>query len=104
MIRADSVPLNPAPAWARPDGNWREISEAAALYFAAAALDALEAVARSDAWSGVWRPMSRRRAMPDRSGSKLGRGVHSTLCNHFRTVQKSRSSVMQKRETHVQIA
>jgi hypothetical protein len=50
MIRLDSVPFEPprAPAWARPSGNWREISEAEALTFAGAAIAALDAVARSD--------------------------------------------------------
>jgi hypothetical protein len=58
MIRADSIPLEPvrAPAWARPGGAFREISEAEALYFAGAALAALDLFARSDPpWAGAWR-------------------------------------------------
>jgi hypothetical protein len=46
----------PAPAWARPGGNWREISEPEALFFAGAALAALDFFVRSDPpWAGAWR-------------------------------------------------
>ena len=58
MIRVEPVPFEPprAPAWARPGGSFREISEAEALFFAGAALSALDSVARSDPpWAGVWR-------------------------------------------------
>ena len=58
MIRVDPAPfdLPRAPAWARPSGNLREISEAEALYFAGAALAALDSVARSEpSWAGAWR-------------------------------------------------
>jgi hypothetical protein len=58
MIRAESFPAEPpsAPAWARPDGSWRELSEAEALFFAGAALAALDPVVRSDPpWAGAWR-------------------------------------------------
>jgi hypothetical protein len=58
MIRAEPVVFEPprALAWARPSRNLRENSEAEALYFAAAALAALDSVARSDpAWAGAWR-------------------------------------------------
>jgi Protein of unknown function (DUF1403) len=58
MIRPDSLPFEPphAPAWARPDRNWRELSEAEALFFAGAALAALDSVAKSDpSWAGAWR-------------------------------------------------
>ena len=58
MIRAEPVAFEPprAPAWARPSGSFREISEAEALFFAGAALAALDSVAKSDpAWAGVWR-------------------------------------------------
>ncbi len=58
MIRADPAPFDPprAPAWARPSGNLREISEAEALFFAGAALAALDSVAKSDPpWAGAWR-------------------------------------------------
>ena len=58
MIRAELFPAEPprAPVWARPGANWREHSEAEALYFAGAALAALDSVVRSDpAWAGVWR-------------------------------------------------
>ena len=45
-----------APAWARPSGSVREHSEAEALYFAGAALAAVDSVVRSDPpWAGVWR-------------------------------------------------
>ena len=44
------------PAWARPAGSFRENSEAEALFFAGAALSALDSVAQSDPpWAGVWR-------------------------------------------------
>ena len=58
MIRVDPVPLEPprAPAWARPSGSFREISEGEALFFAGAALSALDSVAKSDPpWAGVFR-------------------------------------------------
>ena len=58
MIRAEPVPFEPprAPAWARAGGSLRENSEAEALYFAGAALSALDFVAKSDPpWAGVWR-------------------------------------------------
>ena len=58
MIRAELVPFEPprAPAWARPGGSFRDHSEAEALFFAGAALSALDAVVRSDPpWAGVWR-------------------------------------------------
>ena len=58
MIRAEPVPFEPprAPAWARPSGSFRENSEAEALFFAGAALSALDSVAKSDPpWAGVWR-------------------------------------------------
>jgi hypothetical protein len=58
MIRAEPFPAEPAraPVWARPSGNWRENSEAEALYFAGAALTALDSVAKSDPpWAGAWR-------------------------------------------------
>ena len=47
MIRAEPVPFEPprAPAWARPSGSFRENSEAEALFFAGAALSALDSVA-----------------------------------------------------------
>ena len=45
-----------APLWARPGGNLREVSEAEALFFAGAALSALDSIARSDPpWAGAWR-------------------------------------------------
>jgi hypothetical protein len=58
MIRAELTPSEPlrAPAWARPGGSFRDKSEADALFFAGAALSALDSVAKSDpAWAGVWR-------------------------------------------------
>ena len=58
MIRAEPVLLDlpRAPPWARPAGNLRDISEAEALFFAGAALAALDSVVRSDPpWAGVWR-------------------------------------------------
>jgi Protein of unknown function (DUF1403) len=58
MIRADSVSFEPprAPAWARPSGSFRDHSEAEALYFAGAALAALDSIARSEPpWAGAWR-------------------------------------------------
>ena len=47
MICVDPVPFEPprAPAWARPSGSFREISEGEALFFAGAALSALDFVA-----------------------------------------------------------
>ncbi len=57
MIRAEPVPFEPprAPAWARLSGSFRDHSEVEALYFAGAALAALDCVAKSDPpWSGVW--------------------------------------------------
>ncbi len=58
MIRAELAPSEPlrAAAWARPGGSFRENSEAEALYFAGAALSALDSAAKSDPpWAGVWR-------------------------------------------------
>ena len=58
MIRAEPAPFEPlrAPAWARLSGSFRDNSEAEALYFAGAALAALDSVAKSDPpWAGVWR-------------------------------------------------
>ena len=58
MIRAELAPLElpRAPAWARPGGSFRDHSEADALYFAGAALSALDSAAKSDPpWAGVWR-------------------------------------------------
>jgi hypothetical protein len=58
MIRAELAPSKPlrAPAWARLSGSFRDNSEADALFFAGAALSALDSVAKSDpAWAGVWR-------------------------------------------------
>jgi hypothetical protein len=58
MIRVDPAPFDPprAPAWARPRDNLREISEAEALFFAGAALAALDSVAKADPpWAGVFR-------------------------------------------------
>jgi hypothetical protein len=58
VIRAGPTPFEPprAPAWARPDANFRDVSEAEALYFAGAALAALDPVARSDPpYAGAWR-------------------------------------------------
>ena len=58
MIRAEPAPSEPlrAPAWARQSGSFRENSEAEALYFAGAALAALDSLAKSDPpWAGVWR-------------------------------------------------
>ena len=58
MIRVDLSSPDPprAPAWAGPDGNFREISEGEALFFAGAALSALDSVARSEPpWAGAWR-------------------------------------------------
>jgi hypothetical protein len=58
MIRVDSIPFEPvrAPSWARPGRAVRDHSEAEALYFAGAALAALDPVARSDPpYAGAWR-------------------------------------------------
>ncbi|HKN26529.1 MAG TPA: DUF1403 family protein [Roseiarcus sp.] len=58
MIRADLAALEPprAPAWARPGRSFREFSEAEALFFADAALSALDSVAKSDPpYAGAWR-------------------------------------------------
>src|SRR5208283_5522422 len=58
MIRAELTPSEPlrAPAWARLGGSFRDHSEAEALFFAGAALAALDSVAKSDpAWAGAWR-------------------------------------------------
>jgi len=58
MIRAEPVPFEPPrpPAWARLSGSFRDHSEAEALYFAGAALSALDSVAKSGPpWAGVWR-------------------------------------------------
>ncbi|RBP05284.1 uncharacterized protein DUF1403 [Roseiarcus fermentans] len=58
MIRVDPVPFDPprAPTWARPSGSFRDLSEAEALYFAGAALSALDSVAKSEPpWAGVFR-------------------------------------------------
>jgi Protein of unknown function (DUF1403) len=58
MIRAEPAPSEPlrAPAWARPGGSFRDHSEGEALFFAGAALSALDSVIRSEPpWAGVWR-------------------------------------------------
>src|SRR5271165_4177606 len=58
MIRVDPTPFDPprAPAWARPGGNLRDISEAEALFFAGAALSALDSVAKAELpWASAWR-------------------------------------------------
>ena len=58
MIRAEPAPSEPprAPAWARAGGSFRDNSEAEALFFAGAALSALDSAAQSDPpWAGVWR-------------------------------------------------
>jgi hypothetical protein len=58
MIRPESLPFEPvrAPAWARPSGSIADYSEAEALFFAGAALAALDSVARADPpWAGAWR-------------------------------------------------
>ena len=58
MIRAELAPAEPlrAPAWARPGGSFRDNSEGEALFFAGAALAALDSVAKSNPpWAGVWR-------------------------------------------------
>ena len=58
VIRAEPILLEPprAPFWARPKGSWRDVSEAEPLYFAGAALCALDAVVRSDSpYAGAWR-------------------------------------------------
>ncbi len=58
MIRAELAPLElpRAPAWARLSGSFRDNSEAEALFFAGAALAALDSAAKSDPlWAGVWR-------------------------------------------------
>jgi hypothetical protein len=80
VIRAEQNPFEPprAPVWARPGGNWREISEAEALYFAGAALAALDSVARSEPpWAGrLARPPGaqiRRRRRPDPAQPARGR-------------------------------
>ena len=72
MIRVEPVPFEPprAPAWARLSGSFRDHSEAEALFFAGAALSALDSVVRSDPpWAGVWR---RRLALKsrDRGGAE----------------------------------
>ena len=58
MICVEPVPLEPprAPAWAWPSGSFRENSDGEALFFAGAALAALDFVAKSEPpWAGVWR-------------------------------------------------
>jgi hypothetical protein len=58
VIRAEPIlpDLPRAPAWARPGGALGHVSEAEALFFAGAALAALDPVAKSaPAWAGVWR-------------------------------------------------
>ena len=58
MIRAEPFPAEPprAPVWARPGANWRDHSEAEALYFAGAAPAAPDSLVRSDPpWAGAWR-------------------------------------------------
>ncbi len=66
MIRAELAPLElpRAPVWARPGGSFREHSEVEALFFAGAALSALDSVGKSDPpWAGVaaWRSKAPRR-------------------------------------------
>ena len=56
MIRPNSVAFEPprAPAWARPGDALRDNSEPEALYFAGAALAALDSVVRSERpWAGA---------------------------------------------------
>jgi len=50
MIRTEPCPSEPvrAPGWARPRRDSHEISEAESLYFAGAALAALDSIVRSD--------------------------------------------------------
>ena len=58
MIRAEPAPSEPlrAPQWARPGGAFRDHSEVEALFFAGAALAALNSVALADPpWAGAWR-------------------------------------------------
>lgn len=58
MIRAEPILPEPprAPAWARAGGSFRENSDGEAMFFAGAALCALDSVAKSDPpWSGAWR-------------------------------------------------
>ena len=58
MIRAEPAPSEPlrAPAWARLSGSFRENSEGEALFFAGAALSALDSAAKSEPlWAGVFR-------------------------------------------------
>ena len=58
MIRVEPVSIEPprAPTWARPSGLFRAYSETEALFFAGAALSALDSIAKSDpTWAGVWR-------------------------------------------------
>ncbi len=58
VIRVQPVPSEPlrAPKWARPGGSFRDHSEGEALFFAGAALAALDSVAKSDPpWAGVFR-------------------------------------------------
>ena len=58
MIRAEPIVFEPprAPVWARPDANFRDVSEAEALFFAGAGLCALDPVAKFDPpWAGAWR-------------------------------------------------
>ena len=58
MICAELAPLElpRPPAWARLGGSFRENSDGEALFFAGAALSALDSVAKSGPpWAGVWR-------------------------------------------------
>ncbi len=58
VIRAEQNPFEPprAPAWARAGGSFRENSDGEALFFAGAALSALDSAAKSDPpWAGAWR-------------------------------------------------
>ena len=69
MIRAEPVPFEPprAPAWARPSGSFCDHSEAEALFFAGAALSALDSVAEI-------RPAVGRRLAPPPGAEKRRRG------------------------------
>ena len=65
MIRAEPIVFEPprAPVWARPDANFRDVSEAEALFFAGAGLCALDSVAKTEPpWAGAWRARPERLA------------------------------------------